>query len=118
MVIETPDWNKDKFGTTIEGTTNYFRRRDSSKFNPIVGETLAGYNRRLANLIKEQEEINTSAHIYGRKTWFTHRTPSECWICNEINMMWTVSDVLSTVPQAEKLVFIDNKGQISLEFSG
>lgn len=116
-MIETPDWNKDKFGTPMEGTDRYFKRRESGNYQPIDGETLSGYSRRLSNqILPKLEETNTSAHIYGRKTWFTHRTPSECWICEELNVMWYMQEILHMIPQGDDLVFRTTKGKLTLEY--
>ena len=104
------DWSVDRFGNhKAAGDTRYFQPRTSEKFNPIDNETVTGYIRRLLRLIKEQEDINTSAHIYGRKMWFTHKTPSECWICNEINIMWIQQEVMQRIanilPHPDNTVF-------------
>jgi hypothetical protein len=115
-MIDTPDWNKDKFGTDIEGTNRYFKRRESKKYQPIEGETVAGYVRRLTtNIIPQLEETNTGAHIYGRKMWFTHRTPSECWICEELNVLWYMVEVLNLLPFKENYHFQTEKGQLILK---
>lgn len=82
------DWSQDRFGRPMEGTPRYGELRGSDKFAPVENETLIGYVLRMEKMIKNQEEVNTTAHIYGRKTWFTHRTPSECWICEDVNAMW------------------------------
>lgn len=117
MAYETPDWNKDKFGTPMEGTKRYYQRRNSGKYQPIEGETVGGYARRLQNqIIPTLEETNTTAHIYGRKTWFTHRTPSECWICEELNVMWYMVEILQMIPTKEDLVFSTKKGKLVLEY--
>lgn len=115
-MIESPNWNQDKFGAPIESTQRYFKRRESGKYQPIEGETVAGYCRRLStNIIPQLEETNTSAHIYGRKMWFTHRTPSECWICEELNVMWYMYEILNMMPNNENLVFKTKKGKLTIE---
>lgn len=115
-MIETPDWNKDKFGVNVEETNRYFKRRESAKYQPIEGETVAGYTRRLTTqIIPQLEETNTTAHIYGRKMWFTHKTPSECWICEEINVMWYMVEILSMLPFAENYVFARKQGKLVLK---
>jgi hypothetical protein len=114
LVIETPNWNKDKFGEPVETGTDYFKKRETTKFTPIVGETLGGYCRRMQSAIYEQEKINITAHTGGRKVWFTHRTPSECWICNDINAMWFLFETMNMMPNKEKLVFQDDKGMLKL----
>lgn len=120
MVIETPNWNRDKFGETQPaGRISSEIRANISEMTPIIGETLGGYNRRIASIIKRYEDISADAHTgrAGRKMWFTHRTPSECWICQQINVNWMVSDVLDIVNRAfdgEKWVFKDHKGTMVL----
>jgi hypothetical protein len=121
LVIETPDWNKDKFGANITEGIQYSgeRRTNALEITPIPGETLAGYNRRILAIIQKYETINLDAHSgrAGKKMWFTHRTPSSCWICNEINIMWMLSDVLDTVASSiggENFTFKDNAGKLIL----
>jgi hypothetical protein len=116
MVIETPNWNEDKFGSHIESTNRYFRRRESQKYAPVEGETLANYYTRLStNIIPSLEETNTGSHIYGRKMWFTHRTPSECWICEELNVLWFMVDILDLLPFKENYQFVTEKGKLTLK---
>lgn len=117
-MIESPNWNLDKFGANIEerNQNRFFKRRESAKYQPIENETIAGYTRRLTTqIIPQLEETNTSAHIYGRKMWFTHKTPSECWICEEINVMWYMVEILSMLPFAENYQFVREKGKLIIK---
>ena len=100
MVIEKTNWNLDKFGHPIEGSKNYMRHRkeDLGQFNPIEGESLDTYQRRIMNKIKQWEEINLEAHVYnGRKMWYTHKNPSGCWICDGINYLWILQETINQV---------------------
>ena len=121
LVIETPNWNRDKFGAEQPAGIQYSgeKRVNALELTPIPGETLAGYNRRILNIIQKYENINLDAHSgrAGRKMWFTHRTPSECWICQQNNINWMISDVLdlvSNVIDGEKWVFRDSNNKIIL----
>lgn len=99
-MIETPNWNKDKFGTVIEGTKNYFRHRteDLTSFAPFEGEAIDGYCRRIMEKIKKWEEVNLEAHVYnGRKMWYTHMNPSGCWICDGINYLWILHETTQQI---------------------
>ncbi len=92
------DWSKDKFGNHQGANLSRFSEiRTSDKFKPIERESLNGYVKRLQKLCAEQENTNLGAHVYGRKMWFTHKTPSECWICNDINIMWQLIDTLDAM---------------------
>ncbi len=100
------DWSLDKFGQAQPPGSlyaNQLRKNDIVK--PIENETVAGFTTRIMNMIQKQEEINTQAHIYGRKTWFTHRTPSTCWLCDDINYMWQLFESLVAICES-----LPNKG--------
>ncbi len=92
------DWSKDKFGNHQSANNARFSEiRTSDKFKPIDREGLHGYYQRLLKLAAEQENTNLGAHVYGRKMWFTHKNPSECWICQDLNIMWQIITSLSVV---------------------
>ncbi len=115
-MIETPNWNMDKFGVAQPSGQQYLGKRESEAFTPIENELLSGYCRRLLALIQKQETVNTQAHIYGRKTWFTHKTPSTCWLCDDINVMWMMYEVLNLTALANpKLIFKRENNKLILQ---
>ncbi len=120
MTITTPNWNIDKFGEK-QGSTlyNHEKRENNQAYTPIEGETLAGYTRRLATLIQNLENINLNAHTgrSGTKMWFTHRTPSSCWLCDQLNVMWFIYETLNLVSLSmggETLVFKSKDAKLVL----
>lgn len=104
-------WTIDNFGKNLEETKNYATKpRQSSSFLPTEGETLEVYFQRLVNSVEEQYQISTNAHINGPKgPWYTHRTPSGCFICNQATlsqyMESIIESVLDAIPKSKKLVF-------------
>ncbi len=119
MTIETPNWNVDKFGEK-QGSTFYNRdkRENNNAYTPIEGETLSGYCRRMATLIQKLEEINLNAHTgrAGTKMWFTHRTPSACWICDQLNVMWFLYETMTLMSNTHpNLIFTNKEGKLLLE---
>lgn len=97
MVEDNQPWNQDRFGNHIPSDTRYDKMRDTSNFDAIENETLEGYVDRIYNWIKNQEQINTTAHIYGRKMWYTHKNPTTCWICDDITIQWKLFEVLQNI---------------------
>ncbi len=55
--------------------------RHSEALQPLQNETLSQYVQRMTVTVKELTTIS-DAHIYGRKVWWTHSSPSPCWICD------------------------------------
>ncbi len=106
MSDEPVDWTKDKFGQGIPSGIRYDKMRDNNNFDPIQQETLYNYTERLYKWIKNIEEINLNAHIFGRKTWYTHRDPTACWLCDTITIHWklheTLRNIQSTLPNDGK----------------
>ncbi len=71
----------------------------------------------MASLIQKLENTNMDAHTgrAGKKMWFTHKTPSECWICNEINIMWFLYESLNLVSNHQNtLYFTNDNGKLIL----
>ncbi len=100
------DWTKDRFGQGIPSGIRYDKMRDTHNFDPIENESLYNYTERLYQWIKNLEDINLNAHVFGRKTWFTHRDPTSCWLCDTITIHWklheTLRNIQSTLPNDGK----------------
>lgn len=82
------DWNRDRYGNHVESVERFFKRRLDTMANlsPIDGETYRGWIERQHKTVKNWEDVNVGAHIYGRKMWHTHKNPSGCWICDGITI--------------------------------
>ena len=75
------DWNIDNFNKKLEETSNYINLpRQSHSFIPVEKETVDNYMNRLSKVVEELNQISNNAHIYGKRMWYTHKTPSQCWI--------------------------------------
>lgn len=96
------DWSRDRYGNHVESTQRYYQYRKDNllDFQPIDGEAADGYTRRIANMLQKWENINTEAHIYGRKMWHTHKNPSGCWLCDGITILWMLYETYNMVCQS------------------
>lgn len=82
------DWNIDNYANRLEASQGYNldKQRQSVSFIPFVKETFRNYKIRLEKATEELSNINMQAHVYGKKMWYTHKTPSQCWICEQNNI--------------------------------
>lgn len=104
--METPNWNRDKFGAYVEEGKSYNTKRPSTmmELKPIEGESADGYTRRIMSMIQQLEDTAMRQHVFGgasgkSKMWYTHRMP-QCWICDQINMSWMLFESYNAVCQA------------------
>ncbi len=119
---EPVDWTKDRFGQGIPEGIQYDKMRDNNNFKPIINESLHSYTERLYQWIKTYEDINLTAHVHGRKVWFTHRNPTNCWLCDYITISWilheTLRNIQETLPNDGKdhvFTLINNKVTLLLK---
>lgn len=100
-MIETPNWNQDKFGAYQEEGNRFYKHRIDGLIDlqPIDNEIVEGYTRRIANKIKTIEDTAMEAHVYGRKMWYTHKQP-RCFICDLIATSWLLYEQYNMICQA------------------
>lgn len=109
------DWNIDNFNKKLEESTgyNFNKQRQSSTFIPYEHETLGTYIIRLERASEELNEISNQAHIYGKRMWYTHKTPSQCWICEHNNIVSYAIElfqqILDLQPSHKSLTFEQTK---------
>ncbi len=60
------------------------------------GETLGSYRQRLQKFI-ERIEWQSGGHI----TWYTHKNPAGCWICDIIQVARRLDDVAKDLVQRD-----------------
>lgn len=114
------DWTYDIFQNNLEATKNYATKpRISVSFIPTENETLATYTQRLVQSIEEQTQISTNAHINGPKgPWYTHKTPSGCFICNQgtiaLFSVELIAQVQDAIPRTKDLIFKKYLNQLQL----
>lgn len=100
-MIETPNWNQDKFGAYQEEGNRFYKHRVDGLLDlkPIDNEIIEGYTRRIANKLKQLEDVAMEAHVYGRKMWYTHKQP-RCFICDLISSVWLLYEQYNMICQA------------------
>ncbi len=65
------------------------------EFAPSKGQTLKSYDETLKIYYKLCCKKNIQTHINGPKgSWFTHRNPSGCFACEDMNLMSVMMDVV------------------------
>ncbi len=102
-------WNYDNYNQRIEESTHrnessfrLYNQRQSIAFMPTEHEHLEQYIQRLTNAVEELQQISIASHINGKKMWYTHRTPSQCWICEQINISLYSVEILNQLPEEIK----------------
>ncbi len=58
-----------------------FEDKNTVGFTPSEGETLIGYSTRLSEQIAQ-----IRGYALNHVTWFTHKGPGACWICDLLQM--------------------------------
>ncbi len=68
------------------------------KFAPIHGQTLESYITQLKIYIKFATEKNAQYHINGpRGPWYTHRSSSSCFMCEDVDLHHVLLHTLTTL---------------------
>ncbi len=62
---------------------NYKKDRQDQGYIPSVGESLNAYVGRIRSIAEQ----NRHAYAPQHENWFTHYSPSPCWICNQMDML-------------------------------
>ncbi len=71
------------------------------KFSPQDGQTWSSYVDQLAIYVKFAEEKNISTHINGpRRAWYTHRSSSSCFMCEDIDLHHVMLSVLRSMSES------------------
>lgn len=111
-------WNTDNYGDKLEQSRGYNvnTKRATGNFLPTQFELLETYIKRLRGIHLEMSSVSQTSHINGHKMWYTHRTPSGCWICELDNLgnyaIDIVEQMLEALPKsAKKLQWKNNKWQ-------
>lgn len=76
----------------------YSKERIDLALFPSNGETLKGYQERLASAIEQHRYSYAPQH----EKWFTHYSPSPCWICNVLDMLQHICDILGDIWKEDK----------------
>ncbi len=65
---------------------------------PIKNETILSYYKRLEIYNKINLKHNVQSHINGTKgAWWTHRNPGGCFMCDDINLLQTMLNVIGNL---------------------
>ena len=64
-------------------------------YTPKLNETYVSYAKKVEIYAKLIVKKNVQTHINGPKgAWFTHRNPSGCFACDDINLIETLVDTM------------------------
>ncbi len=96
----------DKYNSTEEGVDlGRVEKKPISehKCAPKVGQTWQDYANELITHVKYADDKNYQVHIenMGRKSWWTHRSPAGCFMCEDVNLR----HVMLTIIQAMALQY-------------
>jgi len=70
------------------------------EYTPNEGETLSSYYARAKIYVKMCEKKNIQTHINGPKgAWYTHRNPSGCFACEDLNLLNTLLRTLQLIAE-------------------
>ncbi len=74
--------------------------RSDLEYAPNEGETLSSYYQRAKIYVKLTEKKNIQTHINGPKgAWYTHRNPSGCFACEDLNILNVLLRTLDIIQQ-------------------
>ncbi len=72
--------------------------RADLEYTPKEGETIQSYAARAKIYQQFNAKKNIQAHIAGPKgAWWTHRNPSGCFCCEDMNLLSVLSKTLSLI---------------------
>ncbi len=101
----------DKYNTLEEGVDlGRVEKIPLSKHKcaPKEGQTFEDYAKELLTHVKYANDKNYQVHIenMGRKSWWTHRSPSGCFMCEDVNLQNVMLNVIQSIAkQYPKSVF-------------
>ncbi len=74
--------------------------RADLEYTPNEGETFSSYYARAKIYVKMCEKKNIQTHINGPKgAWYTHRNPSGCFACEDLNLLNTLLRTLELIAE-------------------
>ncbi len=77
---------------------NYKKDRQDLGYLPSDGEGLRAYVERLRNVAQQQRYSYAPSH----ENWFTHYSPSSCWICNLLDLTDYLVSAMSDIVSEDK----------------
>ena len=95
----------DKYKNNPTVADRYYSEtwKNSTSIQPLDGEQLSLYVKRLARVIHETEE---TAHCHIK--WHTHQSAGQCWICVQIQSLGLIYNILADIAElstSRKLTF-------------
>ncbi len=101
----------DKYNTLEEGVDlgrHEKKPLSTHKCAPKEGQTFEDYAKELLTHVKYANDKNYQVHIenMGRKSWWTHRSPAGCFMCEDVNLQNVMLNVIQCIAkQYPKSVF-------------
>ncbi len=86
-----PPIDRDNIIREIKYDNDYYPKKD---------EPWESYIKTLAVHVKMSAKKNIKCHITGVKQWYTHRNPAGCFMCEDMNLYYTMLDIMEKMAKA------------------